>query len=106
VEIETNQVDYCVSTQGCDRLTKRSVTLCRLAIQHYMLDGLPFRRVVIRSARSAGNGYYVVALVYEPWDEPGADVSGSANDYGAQLDASMSSKTLGGHPRYIGLPLK
>jgi hypothetical protein len=106
VEIETDQVHYRITTEGRDRTAERSIALGGVAIERYMLYGLPFGGVVIGPPRSAGNGDYVVALVNEPRHEPRANVSRRSNDYGAQLATSMSSKASCALRNCFGWPEK
>ena len=53
--------------------------------ERYVFDRLPFRRVVIGPAFSAGNCDYLMALVYKTRHQPGADMSCRSDDYGAQV---------------------
>ena len=84
VEIETDQVDYRITTECCDRRAERPIALGSAAIERYMLHRLPFGRVMIWAACSAGNRDYLVPLVHQPRHEPGADMSGGSDDYRAQ----------------------
>jgi len=83
VEIETDQVDHRVAAKGRDCGAERSIVFGNGAIESYVLDRLPFGRVMVWSSLSAGNSDNIVPLVHEPRHEPGADMSGGSDDYSA-----------------------
>jgi hypothetical protein len=79
-QCEANEIYDDVRTEGCNAISECAGRFFCRAIDRHSLHFSPGAVGLIRFARSATNGDYLVSGGNEPWNQEGADVAGSADD--------------------------
>lgn len=79
-EIETDQIDNCVSSEVRNALSERSILLGPVTIDYDTLDVIPFREPLIRFPRAARDSHGLMPAADETRYQPRADMTCCAND--------------------------